>query len=137
MGGKGKYDHIGTFVDPSKIGVVQFKSIASKIGFLRRSNNIESKWLNGQSMRFKGNDSVEKRISDKKLGFVKYYLHQTEGHPLANVRSKWKKGEVELLGKKVAWVTETGQLAYADELTDIAASVDERVQSWKTQRGME
>ena len=137
MGANGKYERIGTFVDPSKIGVVQFKSVASKIGFLRRTNSMETKWTNGENMRFKNNEPIEKQIADKKLVFVKYYLHETKGHTLGNINIKWKKNTVELEGKRVAWMTETGELQYDESVMNIKTVVDASMSEWLAKRGLE
>ena len=131
-----KYDRVWTYADPSKIGVVQFKSMASKIGFLRRVNNIETKWKNGDDMRFKSNDTIEKRIVDKTMGFIKYHLRETGKHPLKSIIIKWKKNIVEVNGKEAARVNETGDVVYETGFTDIKDAVASAIGEWKERRGL-
>ena len=42
LGFKGKYEQIFTFTDPSKLGVVEFKSVPSKVGFFKRVNQMNA-----------------------------------------------------------------------------------------------
>ena len=137
LGVSKKYDNIGTFVDPSKIGVIQFKSIASKIGFLRRISTIETKWTNGSNMHFKSNDTIEKRKADKTLGFIKYHLHETKRLPLSNIAIKWKKNTVEVNGNEVARVSDTGEVTYESDYMDMKTAVDRSISEWKDKRRLE
>ena len=79
---------IKTFVDPSKIAVIEFTSIASEIGFLRKTNSADTMWTNGQDMRFKNNDTIAKQISDKALGFIEHHLQEVKKLPLNQVSIK-------------------------------------------------
>ena len=137
MGATEKYINIGTFLDPSKIGIVQFKSLASKFGFLRRTNSTQTKWTNGSDMRFKSNDTVEKRTADKTLGFIKYHLHETKKQPLASIVIKWKKNAVEVNGKLAASVSDIGEVTYEHEFMDVKPAVEKAMTEWKAKRGLQ
>ncbi|CAK0856976.1 unnamed protein product, partial [Prorocentrum cordatum] len=65
---------VTTFAYPSAVGVLQFKSIASKIGFLKNARSMKEKWYNDKPIIFKCNDSIEKRAVDRELGHIKYRL---------------------------------------------------------------
>ena len=136
LGGNGKYIKIGTFSDPSRVGVVQFRSVAAKIGFLRRSNLSETKWTNGETMRFKSNDTIEKRTTDKTLGMIKYHLHNKKGYELKDINIKWRNNVVEYRGKEMAWVTEAGEVKFDSSITDIDELVTASINDWKDKRGL-
>ena len=136
LGGNGKYVKISTSADPSKIGVIHFRSIASKIEILRKCNGNETKWTNGDAMRFKCNDNIEKRIADKTLGLIKYHIHESKKVALSDI-IKWKKNAVECKGKKVAWIKETGETDDDSDMNDIAPLVNEDIKKWKDKRGLE
>ena len=137
LGASSKYTNIKTFADPSKIGVVQFKSIASKIGFLRKANCSDIKWTNGKEMRFKTNDTVQKRTSDKTLGMIKYHLHETKGIALKEICIKWKENCVEVKKKSVAWLGQDGAFMYEESINEIKEHVSISMEEWKEKRGFD
>ena len=70
LGVGSKYTDIFTFKDLSSIGIVEFKSLASKIGFLKKANTMQTKWTNGDHMHFKCNDDlVDRVVVSKGCGF--------------------------------------------------------------------
>eukprot|EP00959_Pyramimonas_sp_CCMP1952_P389849 8170160-Pyramimonas_sp.AAC.1 len=75
---------------------------------------MDTKWANGNAMKFKCNDPFEKRVVDKHLGQIKGRLHEDQGHDLKDIKIKWKTQVVELNSKVVAWM-ENGTMKYKDE----------------------
>ena len=93
MGVKNQCEAPFVFTDPSSIGVVQFKSQASKIGFLKRTNKEDITCNNGEPMKFTSNDTIEQRTVDKELVYIKYHLINSGKIPAHLVDIKWKKGK--------------------------------------------
>ena len=87
-------------------------------------------------MRFKSNDTIEKRTADKTLGFIKYHLHETKKHALSSIAIKWKKNTVEADGKKVSHVSAIGEVTYENEFLDMKPLVDKSTSNWKERRGL-
>ena len=131
-----KITKIFTFSDPNKLGVVQFKSIAGKIGFLKKMMTMEAQWDNGDAMWCKKNDTLEKQAVDKEFGFIKHVLTQN-GVEQKDVKIKWKKNTVELRGKMVAEMNDDGTIEYHEEALQVKSSVLERLKEWKKKRGLE
>ena len=125
------------FINPSKIGVIQFKTKASKIGFFKKTNQNDITWNNGKPMIFKHNDTIEKRINDKKLGLIKYHLINTANHQEADVKIKWRKSTVEIKHKAVAKAISGEDIEYEAEAVGIKQSVEEGLIKWKEKRGIE
>jgi len=140
IGAGNKHTRVFTFTDPSKIGVVEFKSIAAKIGFLKKANTLQTEWTNGDNMHFKCNDTLAKQLVDKELGQIKSHLHTKKGYSLSDIKIKWKRQTVEVKGspwKKVAWTEADGKIKYADEALGIKEEVKAFMQAWKEKRGIE
>ncbi|CAK0888775.1 unnamed protein product [Prorocentrum cordatum] len=137
LGMGNKYTSIGVFTDPSKIGVVNFKSIASKIGFLKKANISSTQWGNGETMRFKANDTIEKRTVDKELGMIKCYLHEKHDHALEDIVIKWHARVVELKGVKVAWEEDAKGIVYGGAGLAVKASVTGYMKAWREKRNLD
>ena len=131
-----KITKIFTFSDPHKLGVVQFKTIAGKIGFLKKMALTEAQWDNGDTMWCKKNDTIEKQTSDKEFGFIKHVLTRN-GADLKDVKIKWRKNSVELKGKMVAEMNGDGTIEYHGEALQVKDSVLEHLKEWKKKRGFE
>ena len=129
-----KITRIFTFSDPHKLGVVQFKTIAGKIGFLKKMMTMEAQWDNGDAMWCKKNDTIEKQTSDKEFGFIKHVLTQN-GVDQKDVKIKWRKNTVELRGKMVAEMKDDGTIEYYEEALQAKSSILERLKEWKQKRG--
>ncbi|CAK0848633.1 unnamed protein product, partial [Prorocentrum cordatum] len=135
LGAGSKHTDIFVYTDPSKIGVIQFKSIAAKIGFLKKASNTTTKWDNGSDMRFKSNDILAKRTIDKEMGKVKSLLHnEGQGYKLEDMKIKWKERVVELKGQKT-WKKEGGEgLQYEGEGKTVEEAVKSFMTAWKSKR---
>ena len=90
-----KCDKPFTFSDPSRIGIVKFKSVGAKVGFFRKFNQVDAKWSVGSNMEVTSNDTKEKRAIDTELGLIKHVLGKPDGKNMVDVKIKWKKGIVE------------------------------------------
>ena len=93
--------------------------------------------MSGDTMRFKSNDPIDKQITDKTLGFVKYHLYETKGHALTNIKIKWRKNLVELQGKRVAWISDSGEMKYDETVLDIKMVVETSLREWMEKRRLE
>ena len=132
-----KVDKIFTFTDPSRYGVLQFKTIASKFGFLKKVNQLEIKWESGEDMQFNNNETTQQRTLDKELGILKHYLFTTGGVPQEQVKILWKQHQVKSQGKIVAWITDSKQVDYIEEMSEVAAAVKKLVDAWKEKRNIQ
>ena len=137
LGARGKCSTPFVFTDPSRIGVIQFRTVAAKIGFFKKANGSEKKWSNGEDMRFTSNDTIEKRTTDKELGLIKYQLTTVGGLNQKEVKIKWKKETIEVKGKCVAWVSQDRTIGYAEEAETVKATVKQLLKEWKSKRSIE
>ena len=127
---------VGTFVESSTVGVLQFQSVASKIGFLKNVNDRQLFWSESERMWFKTNEPIEKRINNKILGYVKHYIVEKKGHRLSDVKINWKAGTVSVQGAKIAMIAE-GAVSYIGEAKEIQSEVDSAISKWKKKRDVE
>jgi len=140
MGMQEKYANIKTNDDPAKIGIVQFRSKASKLGFYKKANTIQATWNCGETMWWKNNDTIEKRLLDAELGFIKYHLIETKGFSPSDVKILWKKPSkpIEVKESKVAWISNDNSFI---EKTGVASEIKELVENsmkeWKNKRNIE
>lgn len=110
--------------------------MATKIGFLRHTNGLTTAWSNGEDIRFKCKNIVEKCITDKTLGFDKYHLNKSKQYQMSNIDINWKKNCVEHKHKKVVWITEASDIEYDEEVNSVRTSVEESIKEWKEKRGL-
>jgi len=133
-----KVDKCFTFTDPSRIGVMQFKSIGAKFGFLKKVNQLEVKWDNGGEMRFNSNDTPQQRTLDKELGFIKHQLINTRG--VQHVKIQWKKKpkvQVESQGTLLAEVGDDNTVKYMGEALKVKDAVKDLLKEWKEKRNFD
>ena len=64
-------------------------------------------------------------------------MHDTKGFALSEINIRWKKNVVECKGRKVAWITETGETEFDSDMKDIAPFVAENINTWKEKWGLE
>ena len=117
------------------MGVIDFKTIANKFGFVKKMDTIDVKWLSGDDMWSKSNDTIQKRCLDKELGMIKHMLMES-GHPQSDVKIKWKKAIVELKGAKVAEVV-SDEVEYHGDAVGVKDGVREQMRKWKEKRNIE
>ena len=130
-----KISDIKTFSDPAKIGIVEFKTNAAKVGLYKKMKGTVVEWETGETMWWTNNDTIEQRIKNKTLGQVKNKLIQA-GHEIKTVRIDWAKSEVKIKGVWVAKVGEDGSMQTRNEADSIQKDVEAAMQEWKDKRNI-
>ena len=98
---------------------------------------MEAKWLSGDAMWWKNNDTIQKQITDKTLGRIKHQLIEVKGNEIKDVVIRCKKNPVELRKKQVAYVFPDGTFQAKDESEDIGPAVEQYMKAWKAKRNFE
>ena len=63
-----------TFSDPAEVGVIEFPTVAAKIGFYKKIKDMDKSLGNDNEMWFNDNRTFERRARDKALGQMKHLL---------------------------------------------------------------
>jgi len=129
-----KVDSIFTFVDPSKIAVVEFETVAAKRGFFKKLQSSKLDLGNGNVLYFNNNDTWEMRVTNKTLGFVKYQLATLKGIPHEQFRIDRRKLTVKHKDKLKAWYNDAGEIQYAEDMEDVKAGVETLIEAWLAKR---
>ena len=134
---KDKPDNISAYSDPGNMGIVQFKTKAVKIGFLKKIRDYIVQWARGDKMWCKNNEPIEKRIVDKILGQNKHNL-MDKGHEQKSIRIFWDGGQRPILkGKAVAEVTPDGNITAYGEGDDIKKQLNDHMAKWMAARSLQ
>ena len=75
---------------------------------------MDTKWENGEDMRFTANETLPQRLINKELGQIKYHLHKT-GTTFNKIKIKWDENSVEVNKVQVAWVENENEMQYTGE----------------------
>ena len=129
-----KINSIFTFVDPSKIAVVEFETVAAKRGFFKKLQSSKLDLGNGNVLYFNNNDTWEMRVTNKTLGFVKYQLATLKGIPHEQFRIDRRKLTVKHKDKLKAWYNDAGEIQYAEDMEDVKAGVETLIEAWLAKR---
>jgi len=79
-----------TFAELAQFGVIQFETIALKISFYEKINEMDKHIKGGGELWFKNNRTFEQRARDKALGQFKHMLITKAKLKPEDVRIKWK-----------------------------------------------
>ena len=123
-----------TFVDPSKIAVVEFETVAAKRGFFKKLQSSKLDLGNGNVLYFNNNDTWDMRVRNKTLGFVKYQLATLKGIPHEQFRIDRRKHSVKHKDKLKAWYNDAGEIQYAEDMEDVKKGVETLMEAWIANR---
>ena len=121
---------ISTFLDPAKIGVLDFATESAKRGFHKKMRGRTTKWQCGEKTWFTNNSTIEKRIIDKTLGQVKHHL-MDKGFEQKSIRIFWDTGIIKIKGVKVAEVKEDGELETYGDGDQVKQDVVAFMERWR------
>jgi len=93
---------IFTFTDPASIGVISFHNKEGMSKFFRRMRDVDIELGSGKSMSWSKNETLEQRVLEKPLGYIKFYLHEKLKIPLKHVRIDRNKQTVKIQGRLIA-----------------------------------
>ena len=124
-----------TFSDPAQVGVIEFPSIASKIGFYKKIANVDKSIGEDKNMWFTNNRTFERRARDKALGQIKHLSITKCGFKLEDVNIQWKHGTVKIKGKKVATVSDGGNFKLQGEGEAVKQDLSDVMKKWFDKKG--
>lgn len=125
-----KVDKILTFTDPSKIGVIQFRSRSSKQMFYTRMKNVVFKLPNERNMSWSDNNTFEERSQQKHLGYIKHHLMTKFELSGNDVRINRKANYVKLRKETVAKIDDGTNCIYLKEALEVQKEVEESMKQW-------
>ena len=129
-----KVNKVFTFSDPARVGVIQFDTEASKIGFYKKIRNVSKQVSDNLKLWFTNNRTYKQRLRDKTLGRIKHWLIEKKGCDPEDVRIAWKNGSVSVTNKKVAWVRDNSEMILKGVAEEVRDEVEEDVEEWKGKR---
>ena len=68
-----------TFVDPSKVGVIEFETVAAKRGFFKKMGQTKVVFDTNTTLFLNNNETWENRVISKTLGHIKYQMTTQKG----------------------------------------------------------
>jgi len=129
-----RVSRVFTFSDPASIGVIEFQSIPSKKGFYKKLKQHTAEAPHGNKLSFGDNKTLEQRIKDKHLGFMKHFLIEDHSLPATDVKIKWPNMTVEVKGKMVAWFG-SDQMFCVDGLgSGLKEKIEAKIKEWSEKR---
>ncbi|CAK0891697.1 unnamed protein product, partial [Prorocentrum cordatum] len=78
------------FSDPARVGVIEFETEASKIGFYKKIRNVSKQVSENLKLWFTNNRTYKQRLRDKTLGRIKHWLIEKKGCDPEDVQIAWK-----------------------------------------------
>ena len=76
---------------------------------------------------------AEERFHNKRIGYVKYYIHMKHNVPLESITANWTMKYVSINGQIVVKTVQSGYLKYI-KYQDVDAEVEEQMQKWQTKK---
>lgn len=129
-----KVTNVFTFVDPSKIAVMEFESVAAKRGFFKKLQSSKLDVGNGNALYFNNNDTWEMRVKNKTLGFIKFQLSELKNIPHGEFRIDRRRLSVRHRDKLKAWYNDMGEIQYGEEMEDVRKGVETLMEAWLAKR---
>ena len=123
-----------TFVDPSKIAVMEFETVAAKRGFFKKLQSSKLDLGNGNVLYFNNNDTWEMRVKNKTLGYVKHQLGALKSIPYEQLKIDRRKLSVKHKDKLKAWYNDAGEVQYAENMEDVKKGVETLMETWLAKR---
>ncbi|CAK0905833.1 unnamed protein product [Prorocentrum cordatum] len=123
LGAEAKVEQGFVFSDPSGVGAIEFKTIASKIGFLKKQGFLISSELMATTCISRTATACRNEPSTKHLRQVKHQFQETS-HDLKSMKIKWGEDLVKLAGDTVAWY-EGSEMKYKGKGLKVKAGVEE------------
>ena len=133
-GRRNRVKRVFTFSDRARVGVIEFESEASKIGFYKKVRN-SSKTSGNITLWFTNNRTYQQRVRDRTLGLIKHHLVESKSIPSEDVKIVWKKGVVKVKHNKVAWVSTDATMLLKGVAEEVRDDVEEDIEEWKRKRG--
>jgi len=125
---------IFTFVEPSKVGVIEFETVAAKRGFFKKMKSRKLELDDGNALYFNNNETWETRIKNKTLGQVKCKLFENKHVPLDTIKIDRRAWKVIIGGQVVASLDGGGNMTCFGIAKDVKEGVETYMEEWKKKR---
>ena len=125
---------IFTFVEPSKVGVIEFETVAAKRGFFKKLRSRKIELDDGNSLYFNNNETWETRVKNKTLGQVKCKLYEEKKVALDAIKIDRRAWKVIIGGQVVASLDDEGNMTCSGIARDVKAGVETYMEEWKMKR---
>lgn len=129
--------HVETLTNAPTIGIVTFPNKAAKISFYKKTQKTPGVITGDKTMTFTDNKTLEERIRDKRLGYVKHFLIEKVGKSSEDVRILWPKLIVTVNHKKVAWYDDDNEMQMTKIAKAVKEDVDKAMEKWIEKRSKE
>ena len=123
-------NEVFTFTDPARIGVIEFKTKKGKTSFFTEMKNKTVKLGDSKTMTWTNDDTLETRIKNKRLGYIKYHLHEKLKIDLKDITIKRQSNVVNIKRKTVAKAGADGELILIDEAFQVKKDVDDSMKRY-------
>ena len=90
---------------------IHFKNDGERNKFIRSANMLK-KELRGRNIKITRSMDPEERFHNKRMVYVKYYIHVKHYAPLESVNTNWTKKYVSINGQIVVKTIQSGNLKY-------------------------
>ena len=121
-------------VDPSKIAVMEFETVAAKRGFFKKLQFSKLDVGDGNALYFSNNDTWEMRVKNTTLGFIKFQLSELKNIPHGEFRIDRHKLSVRHRDKLKAWYNDEGELQYGEGMEDVKKGAETLMEAWLAKR---
>ena len=126
-----------TFMDPSKVGVIEFETVAAKRGFFKKMGQTKVVLDADTTLFLNNNETWENRVIIKTLGHIKYQMTGQMSIAHTEIYIDRKKQVVKYKGKTKAWVNKDGVFEYDADMNNIKSKVEEIMATWMEKRTRE
>ena len=87
--------------------------------------------LRGRKIKITRSMDAEERFHNKRMGYVKYFIHTRHNIPLSLISLNWTAKHVSLKGQIVVKTCQSGSLKFI-KYQDVEDEVEEQMQKWQT-----
>ena len=126
--------NIFTFVDPSKVGVIEFETVAAKRGFFKKLKSRKMELDDGNALYFNNNETWDTRVKNKTLGQVKCKLFEQKSIALDTIKIDRRTWKVIIGGQVVASLDGGGNITCSGVAQDVQSEVEAYMEDWKKKR---
>ena len=90
---------------------IHFMNDGQRNKFIRSANTLK-KELRGRKIKITRSMNAEERFHNKRMVYVKYYIHMKHNVPLESINTKWTMKYVSINGQIVVKTVQSGDLKY-------------------------
>ena len=109
---------------------IHFMNDGDRNKFIRSANMLK-KELRGRKIKITRSMDAEERFHNKRMGYVKYWIHTKLNIPLSLISLNWTSKHVSVKGQIVVKTCQSGSLKFS-KYQYVEEEVEEQMQKWQT-----